>query len=594
MQYADREALDRFKIGSESEFRLFDIHPDLKVESFRCELQELLQGKIESIERVLRFTHIETDSVTGRFKFSHISLGGHDFIEAICIACSLKQKLPENSDLLYHAQQSLLISEKTMATIIDLAVDGVVIINDRGIIQGFNRAAEKMFGFSSTEAIGQNVSILAPEPHRSKHDSYIQRFLTTRIPHIVGIGREIDAQRKNGDLFPIDLAVGEVRLANGSLFTGFIRDLSESRKLISEHNSFFQMSLDLFCILDFSGVFRRVNAQWFDGMGYETGELHGQHISNIIHPEDLLCDGNKFSEVIAGRSVFGRVMRLRHKNGSWRWMLWNSTVDRANKATYGVIRDITEAKRMLEELQQAKADAERSSQAKGVFIANMSHEFRTPLNSIIGFSRHMQKNLESRFSPREMLYLERVCRNGEMLLKMVNSVLDFSRSENHQLEVELSKVILPELIAEVIDLMHVMIEEKQVAVDLVLPEHCQPIVSDIVKLRQILQNLIDNAIKFSEGRPVKVELHVDAEAMPVRIDIIDSGPGIEEDKLKVIFEAFQQVDTRVARKYGGAGLGLSIARAFAGLIGAKIAVKSSPGQGSCFSIVFPDLKENAG
>ncbi|MDD3146389.1 MAG: PAS domain S-box protein [Candidatus Riflebacteria bacterium] len=589
LQYADKEALERFKLSSESAFTLFDIHPDLQLESFRSELDALISRQQESIERVLRFSHPEAGKVTGRFRFSFITLGGHDFVEAVCEACSLKGQMhASDEDLLFSAQKSLLASEKTMATIIDLAVDGVVIINAHGIIQGFNRAAEKMFGFSNAEAIGQNVSMLAPEPHRSKHDSYIQRFLKTRIPHIVGIGREVDAQRKNGELFPIDLAVGEVRLESGSLFTGFIRDLSESRKLISERNSFFQMSLDMFCILDFQGTFKRVNPQWQDVMGYAPEDLQGQYLKDIIHPDDLSGNGHILEDILGGRNVLGRVLRLRQSDGSWRWMLWNSTVDRANRAIYGVSRDITEQKRILEELQNAKDEAERSSQAKGVFIAKMSHEFRTPLNSIIGFSRHLQKNIESRFSEREMLYLDRISRNGETLLKLINSILDFSRSENHHVETELTEVNLQDLLAEIIDLMQVLIEEKHIGLELVMPEVCVPFRTDAIKLRQIIQNIVDNAVKFTSDGQIKVELITDSIGIARRIDVTDTGPGIEADKLDLIFEAFQQADNRVARKYGGAGLGLAIARSFAELIGASIEVCSITGKGSCFSIVLPD------
>lgn len=593
LQYADKEALDCFKLTTDSVFCLFDIHPDLRSESFASELEGLLKHQQDKIERVLRFSHHDTGSATGRFRFSKISLGGHDFIEAVCEECSRQQKTSGSSnDMLYNAQKSLLASEKTMATIIDLAVDGVVIINDHGIIQGFNLAAEKIFGFSSVEAIGQNVSMLAPEPHRTKHDAYIKRFLSTRIPHIVGIGREVDAQRKNGDFFPIDLAVGEVRLESGSLFTGFIRDLSESRKLISERNSFFQMSLDMFCILDFAGVFKRVNPQWDDVMGYAPEDLQGQQLKDILHPDDLSANGNILDDILGGRNVLGRLLRLRQSDGGWRWILWNSTVDRANKAIYGVIRDITEQKRMLEELQHAKEEAERSSQAKGVFIAKMSHEFRTPLNSIIGFSRHLQKNLESKFSDRETLYLDRISRNGEALLKLINSILDFSRSENRHAEAEFNNVSLQELLAEVIDLMQVLIEEKHISLELVLPEDCLPVRTDAIKLRQIIQNIIDNAVKFSSDGPVRVELIADALQRAQRIDVVDTGPGIEADKLDLIFEAFQQADNRVARKYGGAGLGLAIARSFGGLIGVKIEVCSIPGKGSVFSIILPPQEES--
>ena len=593
MQYADKEAIAHFRLGEGTSFRLFDIHPDLKIQGFVNEIAELCHGRLDRIERILRFDSPCRQLLSGRFVFSPVKLGGHDFIEVVC-ECSMAKNRDnefEVSDMLVAAQKNLLVSERTMATIVDLAVDGVVIINDQGNIQAFNRAAERMFGYRCSEVLGRNVSLLTPEPHRSRHDSYIKRFLTTRIPHIIGIGREVDAQRKDGGLFPIDLAVGEVRLETGSLFTGFIRDLSESRKLISERNSFFQMSLDLFCILGFDGLFRRVNPQWHDVMGYAPEDLQGRPLGDLIHPDDVGPDSHILQEILGERNVFGRVMRLRQKNGGWRWILWNSSVDRANRAIYGVSRDITEQKTMLEELQQAKAEAEKSSMAKGIFIAKMSHEFRTPLNSIIGFSRHLQKNTDNRFSDRDMLYLDRILRNGETLLKLIISILDFSRSESHQLEVEKREVNLRELLAEIIDLMQVLIEEKQVDILLSVPENCLNISTDTVKLRQILQNLIDNAIKFSAEKPVKIEVKVDEQNRPRQIDIVDAGPGIEVDKLDLIFEAFQQADNRVARKYGGAGLGLAIARSFAELLGMKIVVKSEPGHGSCFSVILPENGE---
>ncbi len=477
----------------------------------------------------------------------------------------------------------LMVSEKTLATIIELAVDGIVIIDQKGIVQGFNRAAEKMFGYNACEVLGGNVSMLAPEPHRSKHDEYMQRYLNTRIPHIIGIGRQVDAQRRDGSLFPVDLAVGEVRLESGSLFTGFIRDLSESRKVESERNSFFLMSLDLFCILGFDGKFRRVNPQWQDVMGYVPGELEGNDLAALIHPDDLGESGQLLTDILGVRNVVGRVMRLRKSNGEYLWMLWNSSIDLANKAVYGVSRDITEQRRILEELQSAKLEAERSSAAKSVFIAKMNHELRTPLNSIIGFSRHLQRHAEQ-FTAKEMLFLERISRNGESLLQMINSILDYSRNESGFAGVHLGKVNIADMIGEVVDLMQVLIEEKGIDIELRIPPDCCEIESDQVKLRQILQNLIDNAVKFSDCSKVIIEVTSDQYNFPEKIAIVDSGPGIAPDQLEVIFEAFQQGDNSLARRYGGAGLGLAIARSFADLLGIKISVESELGRGSIFTL----------
>lgn len=505
-----------------------------------------------------------------------------------------KKKLPGDPGPFWVEKALLDISEKTMATIIELAVDGIVIINELGIIQGFNQSAERMFGYKALDVIGKNVSVLTPEPHRTNHDAYIKRYLTTGIPHIVGIGREVDALHKDGSLFPIDLAVGEVKSPAGSIFTGFIRDISENRKIESERNSFFQMSLDLFCILDLDGTIKRSNSQWLDLLGYAPEEVNGKSLMDFIQPADHEGSPRSFlAKILGSHNVLGQILQFRQQNGKFRWILWNSTVDKANQAIYGVGRDITEQKRILEELESAKSEAEKSSEAKSFFIAKMSHELRTPLNSIIGFSRHLQKKFANNFNEKEVLYLDRISSNGNSLLRLINNLLDFSKTESGFSERDLQSINLPELLSEVFDFMHILIEEKSIDIDLKLPADCKPLRSDPIKLRQIVQNLIDNAIKYSDGKPVRVELFVDANSNPLKIDVIDSGRGIAESQLQPIFEAFNQGDNSVARKFGGAGLGLAIARSFADILNIQIAVKSTLGKGSCFSIIFPqETKES--
>jgi PAS domain S-box-containing protein len=343
------------------------------------------------------------------------------------------------------------------------------------------------------------------------------------------------------------------------------------------------MSLDLFCILGFDGKFRRVNPQWQDVMGYAPGELEGSELAALIHPDDVGESGQLLTDILGVRNVVGRVMRLRKRNGEYLWMLWNSSIDLANNAVYGVSRDITEQRRILEELQNAKLEAERSSAAKSVFIAKMNHELRTPLNSIIGFSRHLQRHAEQ-FTAKEMLFLERISRNGESLLQLINTILDYSRSESGFSELHLSRVKILDMIEEVVDLMQILIEEKGVEIELQLPDKCCEIESDQVKLRQILQNLIDNAVKFSDRSKVVIVLTADRNGLPEKITITDSGPGISPDQLEVIFEAFQQGDNSLARRYGGAGLGLAIARSFADLLGIEITVDSTLGNGSTFTL----------
>lgn len=488
-------------------------------------------------------------------------------------------------------ENRLIVSERTMATIVESAVEGIVIIDETGLIVGFNTAAEKMFKIPALKALGKNVSMLMPEPHKSRHDDYLKNFLKTGIPHVIGSGRKVDAVRGNGELFPIDLAVGEVKLEGGSLFTGFIRDITESRKLESERNRFFQSSLDLFCMLDFKGNIRNANPRWYELLGYQPEEIHGASFAEFLHPDDLEDDEDLIREIVESEELIGKSFRFRSRDGLYRWILWNSSVDHKNKIIYGVARDVTDQRRMVDELRHAKAEAERMSAARGLFIAKMSHELRTPLNSIIGFSGILQKNLSGGFSEKDLLYLDRIKRNGATLLKLINSILEFSKTKSGFQEVNSEEVNIGDMLAEIVDLMQVTIEEKQIRVVLNLPDSAVMIRTDQVKFRQIIQNLIDNAVKFSEGGRVDVELKIDPiTACPVYLDVHDSGLGISEQHLARIFEAFQQCDNTVTRRYGGAGLGLAIAKSFAQLLGFGLEVDSKLGKGSCFRVTFTNEK----
>ncbi|GEM_PF-770696 len=488
-----------------------------------------------------------------------------------------------------HSEKRLRVSEKTMATIFDAAVDAMVIIDDSGIILGFNRSAERIFKISADMAIGQNATILMPEPHKSRHNSYLKRYLETGIPHIVGIGRRVEAIRSDGEVFPVDLAVAEVRLESGSIFTGFVRDLSESIRLEDERNSFFQMSMDMFCILDNDCCIKNANPRWLDILGWSPQALEGRSLTELLHPEDLGHEGDLMTQITNSRQIVGRITRFSHVDGDYRWILWSSARNPAGNVIYGVARDVTEQRKMLADLETARAEAERSSDARGMFIARMSHELRTPLNSIIGFSGILQRNSNGHFSEKDLLFIDRIKQNGNTLLKLINSILEFSRTQSGFQEINAEEVNVSLLLHEILDLMQVSIEEKKISIVLDLDPKPGLIRTDAVKLRQILQNLIDNAVKFSSGGQVKISLKT-RDNLPELVEVKDSGPGIASHHLETIFEAFMQCDNSITRRYGGAGLGLAIASSFADLLGFKIEVDSTLGQGSCFRLVFSPTK----
>lgn len=253
--------------------------------------------------------------------------------------------------------------------------------------------------------------------------------------------------------------------------------------------------------------------------------------------------------------------------------------------TFGISRDITDRKRAEEAMRRAKDAAEEANQTKSRFLASMSHELRTPLNSVIGFANILLKNKAGTLSSAELSFLERILANGKHLLNLINEILDLSKIEARRVELQPSSVRLDLLVCETIAQQEGLVRDRPVALLADLPGVVAPIVTDPDKLRQVLINLIGNALKFTEEGSVTVRVTTDPVSNePVRLEVIDTGIGIPKEKLGVIFEAFQQAEAGTARKYGGTGLGLTISQALCRLMGYHIEVASEPGKGSTFSV----------
>ncbi|MEO7456786.1 MAG: ATP-binding protein [Gemmatimonadaceae bacterium] len=244
----------------------------------------------------------------------------------------------------------------------------------------------------------------------------------------------------------------------------------------------------------------------------------------------------------------------------------------------------TQIEEKSRELEVALVASESANAAKGNFLANMSHELRTPLNSIIGFANILQRKGRSELKPKDATYLSRISANGSHLLTLINGVLDLSKIEAHQMHLELSDVDVSALLTECLDQMEPQAEAREVELLAELPTSAV-LRTDRARLKQIILNLVGNAIKFTHRGRVTVRLHVDEQTgQPSRIDIVDSGIGIAPDRLGKIFDAFQQEDETTSRRYGGTGLGLTITRSLAHLMGWEIEVSSAVGIGSTFSV----------
>ncbi len=252
-------------------------------------------------------------------------------------------------------------------------------------------------------------------------------------------------------------------------------------------------------------------------------------------------------------------------------------------------KDVTQRVLSEEAIRVAKDEAEAANKAKSDFLANMSHELRTPLNSVIGFTNILLKNKDDRLTEKDLGFLKRVLSNGKHLLALINEVLDLAKVEAGRMELIIEEVDLAELCVETVQQLEGQAKAKDGAVALVadVPERVELVETDSAKLKQVIINLVGNALKFTEAGSVTVRLEMSADGVtPVAIAVEDTGIGIPEDRLGAIFEAFKQAEVGTSRKYGGTGLGLALSRSICLLMGYDLLVESVMGEGSTFRIVM--------
>ena len=252
-------------------------------------------------------------------------------------------------------------------------------------------------------------------------------------------------------------------------------------------------------------------------------------------------------------------------------------------------KDVTPRVRAEEALRVAKDDAEAANKAKSDFLANMSHELRTPLNSVIGFTNILLKNKDGRLNEKDTGFLQRVLSNGKHLLALINEVLDLAKVEAGRMELIIEDVDLAHLCVETVQQLEGQAKAKDGAVQLVIdvPTEVAMVQTDSAKLKQVIINLVGNALKFTEKGSVTVRIETAADGVtPSAIAVVDTGIGIPADRLEAIFQAFQQAEAGTSRKFGGTGLGLALSRSMSLLMGYDLIVESTLGKGSTFRIVL--------
>jgi len=355
----------------------------------------------------------------------------------------------------------------------------------------------------------------------------------------------------------------------------------------AEAEQFFTLAPELLFIADGEGNFHRLNPAWKHVLGYAEKELETGNFLERVHPQDLESTQNSIRKLLDTHEVQSFSNRYRCQDGSYRWIEWRTSFP-ANRFIYAVARDISQQEELKHTLIKAKESAEQAANAKSLFLANMSHEIRTPLNGIISMNRLM---LESELPSDLLKYADAVQSSATSLMGILNDILDISKVEAGELELEHYPFSLFEVIEGVVDLTQIRAEnaglQYVVCYDPELPDR---LIADPSRIRQILLNIISNAIKFTAQGSITIHVNYQAntpEAGWLQFEIVDTGPGISKTVQQHLFEPFKQGDSSINRKYGGTGLGLSICRALVEKMKGSITVHSDEGRGSTFSFRIP-------
>ena len=525
--------------------------------------------------------------------------------------------------------------------VIDGTVDGIITIDSDGIVEMFNPAAEGIFGYSVDEVIGRNVKVLMPAPYHDQHDGYLHNFLNTGEKKIIGIGREVAGLRKDGSVFPLDLAVSEVRIGGRRTFVGIIRDITE-RKLAEEAlrektaqvtllhavataaneatsvDQAIQACLDKVC----------AHTGWPVGHAYvlaanSRDRLVPTALWHLDEPERFATfrQVTEATEFTPGIGLPGRV--LAHRRSAWvsdvtrdtnfpRARLADELGVRAGFALPVVVKgdvvavleffspDVIEADETLLHLMshvgsQIGRVVERGQveKMKNEFISVVSHELRTPLTSIQGALSLIARMKPEGLTDKYAKLIDIAHKNCGRLVRLINDILDIEKIESGSMEFKR----LPQ---EAMPLIHQSMEANQeyarrFSVSLVLARERPGIRvdADSDRILQVLTNLISNAAKFSpEGG--SVEVSVDRRGGAVRIEITDHGDGIPEEFRDGIFGRFAQADASATRKREGTGLGLSIAKAIVEKHGGTIGFETETGVGTTFYFELPECPAVSG
>lgn len=373
---------------------------------------------------------------------------------------------------------------------------------------------------------------------------------------------------------------------------GTCTDIDERKQATTQlehYGKLFRCVSDIVVVADDNGYFREVNPAFSRTLGYSAEELMSKPLIEFIHPDDRLATLDELARQSRGQfDTLNFENRYVCKDGSSRLFSWNAYYEADGKLFFGIARDITERKRYEEALGKAKDAAEAANRAKSEFLANMSHEIRTPMTAIVAATQLLQSHGVSEGLKK---YLEIILTSSESLLAIIDDILDLSKIEAGKVELARATFSLRETIRDAVNTHITVARIKGITIKTdILSEVPDDLVGDKLRLKQILLNLVGNAVKFTNRGSVTISvtmLERRSDTALLRFDVTDTGIGIKPESMEKIFAPFSQEDSSSTRKFGGTGLGLAICTRLVNLMGGKIWAESTEGKGSIFHVHVP-------
>jgi two-component system, sensor histidine kinase and response regulator len=491
--------------------------------------------------------------------------------------------------------EKLGISER----LIEQLPDAVFVVDASGRIQFVNAQGEVLFGWSRGELIGRTIETLVPPNARAQHPGHRARYSAESTVRPMGAGLDLFGFRKDGTQFPAEISLSAIDTPDGRVVTAVVRDATDRMKTQAKFSGLLEAAPDAMLGVDGSGLIQLVNTQAERLFGWTRNELLGRPIETLV-PERARSThrdhrAGYFAEPVVRAMGAGIDLSARRKDGTEfpAEISLSSIETEDGLLVTAAVRDVSERKAFEAVVARARDTAERAARSRQEFLANMSHEIRTPMNAVIGMTSLL---LDTPMDRQQRDFVETLRTSGEHLLAIINDILDYAKIDAGKLVLEEVGFEVRDWLGETLDLVTLQAHEKglELACD-VAPDVPRTVIGDPARTRQVLVNLLANAVKFTDQGEVVVRVEAeraDADGIWLRFVVSDTGIGVAPERIDSLFEPFVQADSTTTRVYGGTGLGLAISRRLVESMSGTMQMQSVPGVGTTVQFCFPVRKQD--